>query len=246
MSHATHCVMDTNEPVIKVTEKIPPQEAAFARIAGIGMTAAQVTRIEPLMTAGVWGLGMIGNFCALSFVSAGARTIGIDPVAQRRDLANRCGISETLDPNDPNFAEKLAKVSDGEGLDVVIDSTGHAPTAITLPNHARLRGQMVFLTHWRKQEVPDPSPMIRDIFVKSLTVHGAHEYFVESELGGRARWVTVQNRKWKRILRDVANGGMKLAPMISHFVKPDQAKEAYDGLCFDKNNWWGVTVDWRG
>ena len=87
--------------------------------------------------------------------------------------------------------------------------------------------------------------MIRDFFWKSLTIYGAHESMVEAELGGRNRWITVQRRKWRRIMKDITQNGLQFGPMISHVVRPNQAKEAYEGLCFDKSKWWGVAVDWR-
>ena len=244
MPHASHCVMNVHDAVVKVPDGVKPEQAPYAKLAGISATALQVIRFEPMMTVGIWGQGMIGNFAAQLFQQAGATVIGVDPLAQRRDLARQCGIRNLLDPNAVDFGETLNAVSP-DGLDVIVDTTGHAPTAIAIAQHARMRGQYVFLTHWRSQAVTDATPLVNAILWKCLTVHGAHEAFVEAELGGRDRWVTVQKRKWSRILDAMARGDIRVAPLISHLVKPAQAKEAYDGLCFQKNQWWGVVVDWR-
>lgn len=244
MPHATHCVMNAHDAVVKVPDGVPLEQAAYAKLAGISATALQVTRLEPMMTVAIWGQGMIGNFAAQLFQQAGGMVIGVDPVAQRRELSQRCGIRHVLDPKASGCVEQLNALSPG-GLDVVVDTTGHAPTTVSIAQHARLGGQYVMLTHWRSQPVTDATVLINSILWKCLTVRGAHEAFVEAELGGRGRWITVQRRKWSRLLDAIARGAIQVAPLISHVIQPAQAKEAYEGLCFQKDQWWGVAVDWR-
>ena len=47
--------------------------------------------------AAVTGLGLVGNLAAL-LRGAGLRVLGAEPLAERRRVAERCGIPETFDP----------------------------------------------------------------------------------------------------------------------------------------------------
>lgn len=241
--HATHHTVNVDQFVGPAHPAVKPEHAAHTRLISIAMTALQVLRNDPFMTAGVWGQGMISNLVAQVLRSAGGRVVGIDPLPERRALANRCGIRETLDPNDPKFADKIEEITRGVGFDVTVDTTGHAPTTLGLPSFTRQRGQMVVMTHWRSQPVVDASAFVREFFVKGITIHGAHEGSPYSEPW--SNYFVMAQRKFAKIQEQLAAGGIQVAPLISHAVKPHQCKEAYEGLCFDRGNWWGVVVDWR-
>ena len=149
--HASHMICDVDKEVIALDPRVKPEHATYMRLFGISFTSLLFLEPDPMPTVGVWGLGMIGNLCAQLLRRAGGRVIGIDPVAERRALAARCGIGETLDPTAANFSEQIKSLTRGAGLDIAVDTTGHAPTTIAMPSFLRARGQMVLMTHWRSQ-----------------------------------------------------------------------------------------------
>jgi threonine dehydrogenase-like Zn-dependent dehydrogenase len=75
-------------------------------------------------TVAVWGLGPIGQMCARMARLRGARVIGVDPVAERLEMAGRHG-AETLDPRGTSdAAEAVREMTGGHGADAVIDAVG--------------------------------------------------------------------------------------------------------------------------
>ena len=66
--------------------------------------------------------------------------------------------------------EQVAEITNGDGFDVGVDTTGAAPVTIRIPEHLRLRGQLVLMTHWRSQPVIDASPFIHTVFWNGITV----------------------------------------------------------------------------
>lgn len=70
----------------------------------------------------VLGLGPVGQFAARIGRHLGYRVIGVDPVAERRGMAERHGI-ETLD-QDEHLTERLRLATDGRGPDSVLDAVG--------------------------------------------------------------------------------------------------------------------------
>jgi threonine dehydrogenase-like Zn-dependent dehydrogenase len=71
---------------------------------------------------GVIGLGPVGQFAARIGRHLGHRVIAVDPVPERREMAERHGI-ETLDLSD-DIAEVLRGLTDGRGPDAVVDAVG--------------------------------------------------------------------------------------------------------------------------
>ena len=84
----------------------------------------------------IFGLGAIGQIAIQLAKKAGATTIvGIDPIAQRRELAEKYGADYTLDPMKADVGFRLKELTDKRGVDSVIETSGSAATL-----QASLRG----------------------------------------------------------------------------------------------------------
>ncbi|QPK83301.1 glutathione-dependent formaldehyde dehydrogenase [Corynebacterium qintianiae] len=73
-------------------------------------------------TMAVLGLGPIGQMCARIGQHLGLRVIAVDPVRERREMAERHGIA-TLDSFE-GTADRLRELTDGRGPDSVVDAVG--------------------------------------------------------------------------------------------------------------------------
>ena len=73
-------------------------------------------------TLGVMGLGPVGQFAARIGKHLGYRVIAVDPVPERRAMAERHGV-ETLDLTD-DVVDRLRELTDGRGPDSVVDAVG--------------------------------------------------------------------------------------------------------------------------
>ncbi|MGN6446316.1 alcohol dehydrogenase catalytic domain-containing protein [Amnibacterium sp.] len=71
---------------------------------------------------GVLGLGPVGQFAARIGKHLGHRVVAVDPVPERRALAERWGV-ETFDL-DGDVVERLRSATDGRGPDGVVDAVG--------------------------------------------------------------------------------------------------------------------------
>lgn len=244
--HGTHWRMNSEGQVALANPEVAPEYSAYTLIIAICTTALQVLRndqLDPFKTAGIWGQGTIGNITAQILQAAGYRVVGIDPVEQRRNLSQACGIGAVLDPTRPDFAAQAEEMTHGHGLDVAVDTTGQAAVTVDIPKHIRMRGEMVLMTHWRSQPQVDASPFIHQVFWNGLTVHGAHMRAPGHEPW--SYWEALQRRKFVKIQQELASGRINVAPLISHRVRPEQCREVYEGLCFDQAHWWGAVVDWQ-
>ena len=82
----------------------------------------QYTRIASDGVLGVLGLGPVGQFAARIGKHLGHRVVAVDPVPERRALAEKYGV-ETFDLSDDTAAQLIDAV-DGRGPDAIVDAVG--------------------------------------------------------------------------------------------------------------------------
>jgi len=106
-----------------VGTELPDERYLF--LSDILPTAWQGVQYAELPDDGVLaviGLGPVGQFAARIGNHLGHRVIAVDPVSERRTMAERHGI-ETLDLTD-DVVDRVRELTDGRGPDSVIDAVG--------------------------------------------------------------------------------------------------------------------------
>jgi threonine dehydrogenase-like Zn-dependent dehydrogenase len=107
--------------------KVPagPPDTRVLYLSDVLPTAWQAVEYAAVPADGsvaVFGLGPIGQMSSRIARLRGARVFGIDPVAERREMAERHGV-KTFEPGD-DIVEQLQDETDGRGPDSVIDAVG--------------------------------------------------------------------------------------------------------------------------
>ncbi|WP_294568829.1 zinc-dependent alcohol dehydrogenase [uncultured Arthrobacter sp.] len=116
-------VPHANYGPIKVGSELPDERYLY--LSDILPTAWQGVKYADVPDGGtlaVYGLGPVGQFAARIGRHLGYRVIGIEPVAERRAMAQRHGV-ETLDFS-KNLGEELRSMTGGRGPDSVVDAVG--------------------------------------------------------------------------------------------------------------------------
>ncbi len=218
------------------------KEALFARLAAIAYTAPFLCGTLVGKTAIVVGLGLIGNLAAQLFSLGGATVIGVDPVAARREIAQRCGITRTCTSLGDPTRRLIAESCDAAAADIFVDAVGHPDIILTGPGHLNANGKLVLLGS-PKQGHTDISILefVTAIHRKTLQVIGALENAIPARSDGDAPSRLLHESLMVRL---VADGRLKTAPLLSHALPVTRAKEAYEGLSRRKNEYTGVVLEW--
>src|SRR5207253_11269556 len=78
----------------------------------------------------VFGCGPIGLWAVgLCRISGSSTIFAIEPNAKRLDIATKMGADYVLNPRDVDPVERVLEITDGLGVDVVLEMSGH-PQAI--------------------------------------------------------------------------------------------------------------------
>jgi len=241
-NHASLVRYSQRRLVIPVAEDIPPVLAAAARMAGVAMTAIIVSEIRGNPWVAVFGLGAVGNLAAQLFRIRGCRVIGVDPVAYRRTLAERCGVAVTVG-GDPQAAhEEIMAITGGKGADITVDAVGHSAVVMQAAKATATFGQLVILGSPRVPVEGNLTDLLADVHMRWVTLRGALEWCVPMypEIG-------VPYSQWSKqaIIYDwMQRGLLQIEPLISHRLPPTAIKEAYEGLLHQPESYTGVALIW--
>ncbi len=240
--HASTIVYSQDRLVAPVREAVDPAVVAASRMAGVAMTAIVVGEIGTNPWVIVFGLGLVGNLASQMFRIHGCRVIGVDPVAERRELAQRCGIERTVGGNADEAQAQIQEITNGDLGNITVDAVGHSGVVMQALRATGSHGQIIILGTPRVSVPGDLTDLLSDTHLRWITIRGALEWCVPMypDIGNR----TSQWSKQQTIFDWMARGQLHVEPLISHRLKPEQIKQAYEGLLNEPNVYTGVVLDW--
>ena len=241
--HASTIRYSQDRLVAPVREAVDPAVVAASRMAGVAMTAIVVGEIGTNPWVVVFGLGLVGNLASQMFQIHGCRVIGVDPVAERRDLAQRCGIKYTVGGTAEEAQAQIEEMTGDEIGGITVDAVGHSGVVMQALRATANHGQLIILGTPRVSVPGDLTDLLSETHLRWITIRGALEWCVPMypDIGNR----TSQFGKQQTIFDWMARGQLHVEPLISHRLKPEQIKQAYDGLLNEPNVYTGVVLDWN-
>lgn len=242
-AHASVIRYNQSRLVIAVPGAIDPALAAASRMAAVSVSALFRAEFQGAPWVAIFGLGSVGNLAAQAFHICGCRVIGIDPVAQRRALAERCGIPHTVGGSPDDVQANISQITGGELAMITVDAVGHSAAAMQALRATANHGQLILLGTPRVPVEGNLTDAFNDIHLRFITVRGALEWFLPMYPDNSAN--QSQYSKQAMIFDWLARNKLQLSPLISHHLPPNQIKDAYDGLLNQPETYTGVILDWQ-
>jgi threonine dehydrogenase-like Zn-dependent dehydrogenase len=114
-----------NVGLVKLPAEVSDDEAILlSDIVPTAYMAAENAQIKPGNTVAIFGLGPVGQFCiACAQLQRAGRIIAIDTIPSRLEMARAQG-AEVVDFNSEDPVEIIKELTDGIGVDRVIDAVG--------------------------------------------------------------------------------------------------------------------------
>jgi propanol-preferring alcohol dehydrogenase len=156
---------------------------------------------------GVFGLGPMGLGSVCIAAHLGARVIGVDPIAFRRDLARTLGATETVDPGERDVVGQIRELTGGYGLDRALECSGRAEPLRAALDLVRHFGHVAIIGENEEATIRPSGHFCRkEIFLSGSTCFPLGEY--------------------DEIVR-LFEAGLPAAGMITHRFTVEQGAEAY-------------------
>ncbi|MCI0798262.1 MAG: zinc-binding dehydrogenase [Chloroflexi bacterium] len=175
---------------------------------GTAYQALKRLGISGLDTLAVFGQGPVGLSATFLGAVMGARIIAVDPISERRRLAEGLGAWQTIDPSHTDPVEAIKELTQGQGADASLDATGIAEARANAVRSTRIWGRACLVGEGGDVTF-EPSP---DIIHRQLTLIGSWTFStgILEELGN----FIVQRQ-------------LPLSDLITHRFSLEHAEEAF-------------------
>lgn len=185
--------------LVKVPESIPPEHAACLDALGNAVHTVEKGHVGGKIVL-VTGCGPVGLFAVSVAQAMGAsRVFASDVVPFRLEMAEKAGATQVLDASKVKVSEEIHRLTNGHGVDVVLEMSGNERALTDAFAALRPGGRMVLLG------IP-PNPVTvdlnRDVIFKGIDIVG---------INGREIFAT-----WHRMLELLASGKLDISYIVTH------------------------------
>ncbi|QYG92353.1 Gfo/Idh/MocA family oxidoreductase [Iamia sp. SCSIO 61187] len=218
-----------------VPDGVPPDHAALASIASVGLQGIRLAQAEVGERFVVTGLGLIGLLTTQLLRAQGVQVLGIDVDPTRLELAAALG-AEVVEAGEGVLAA-ASRFGRGRGVDGVIitASTKSSEPVRQAAQMSRQKGRVVLVG------VTGLDLQRADFYEKELSFqvscsYGPGRYDPVYEGGrdypyGHVRWTA--GRNMEAVLDLMSSGALDVGPLLTHEYPFDDAVKAYDTLVDD-------------
>lgn len=158
-------------------------------------------------TVAVLGAGPIGLAVTAASAAMGARTVVVEPSAERRAAAEKLGAAHTVDPGAAE--EFLRDLTGGRGADVVVEASGRPAVMAQALELVGFQGRVAYIGIDVGQEAPAKLGLIQS---KELRLTGT--------IGSPG--------VWPQTLRFLAGSGLDLSPLVTQRFEVQDAVAALE------------------
>jgi len=203
---AEYCVVP-QENLYRIDQRLSFEEAAFIEPISCVVYGLRRLKVQTGDHALVFGAGPIGLLHTQLVARGGAASVTVVDLEQRRlDLAKNLGATHTV-LADEDQDERLKQIAP-LGFDVVIDATGVPSVVERTFEFVKPTGKIMFFGVCPKDAKIEISPF--EVYQKDLEIYGSfalrYTFYYACDL--------------------LANGVVKVEPLISHVVGLEEAAEA--------------------
>jgi threonine dehydrogenase-like Zn-dependent dehydrogenase len=223
-SSACHCnirAVGSDSLLLPLPSKVKSEEAGFLRFINIGLHAFNQLNKLP-ETVCVIGLGPVGNLAAQTARLLGCNVVGVDPSINRRKIAEGCGISTVIVP------EQLTDYN--KSMDLVIDTVASSSTLKSATAILRNGGECSMIGIIKDGELK-ASDIFREIWQRQLVFRSGWEMLnpIKKQPGNP---LVSTEENLHRALNWIAAGNYMLEPLLTGIVPAEISamKQTYELL----------------
>jgi 2-desacetyl-2-hydroxyethyl bacteriochlorophyllide A dehydrogenase len=212
---------------VSVPDNVTDEEATLAMLGATTAHGIRKAEVRYGDRALVLGLGVVGFLSAAHARRSGARQVYVaDPLPWKRSFAEQRGYQNAFDPASPTFEQEIFDRTGGNGMDVVIEASGH-PTAIPAALKAVRRGGKILLQGTQTEPVEmhfSDYPMHKEVSILCTWGKGP---LGETDSPERI-WSRKQNQELAMEL--IARGELEVSGLVTHRFAFEEIAQVYETL----------------
>lgn len=226
---------------VAVPAGLAPELAAFSYLLNLGLHALRRGGLVPGERVAVVGLGAIGLGAVALAHAFGAPVLAVDPVPERRALAEAVGADRALDPTAGDFTAGAAAFGGEPGIDLVVEAAGTWPALQTAAELVRPEGRIAIVALH-----PGPAefnPVGELFYRKQLTLVSTAHVPRQDYPPERVRFTL--RRNLADIFAGLLSGRVRYGPAITHRIHYTELPAMFERLASGDRTVGGVAVRWE-
>jgi len=181
--HQDRFVVDPDDEIFYRLPDYPdPEIAVFGNLLEVATNAFLDVPVRFGEVVVVYGLGVVGLFCAQLAARNAGLVIGVDRLESRRQKARDFGVPATASPEDA--AELIARLTSGRGADISIEVSGAPPALQAAIDSTAFEGKVVVISWYGEKTVP--LVLSPNFHMKRMSMISSQVNVIGSPL--KARW----------------------------------------------------------
>lgn len=240
-SHASHVTSSTKPHELQlIPDGVSDESATFGVLGSVAMHGVRKAKIEAGEHLLITGMGVVGQLVLRICRHLGTETIlAADLVNERLAMAASGGATHVVNPRQMDLAATVGTVTDGRGVDVVVEASGYPDVLPQLFDVCRIGARIMLLgSIWHRKVEID----FMDFHEKELSLVGCHQPKCPIQATPAYPWTQQYNRA--QILRMINDGRLDVSELISHRLPHVEAQEGYRLLREDLGKSLGVILEW--
>jgi L-iditol 2-dehydrogenase len=202
----------------KLPENVSTLEGALIEPLAVGFHAANQGEAKLGKTAVVFGSGCIGLVSLMALKAEGVSTVYVVDIMQKRlEKALELGATAVINATEKDVVEEVNKLTDGRGVDIVIETAGTEITGQQSVYVAKKGANIVFVGYTKSGMVNMPMSLAMD---KEVTIKTVFRY----------------RHIYPMAIDAVASGKVNLKGIITDIFELDDIQNAMDNSINDKAN----------
>ncbi|MBY6277383.1 galactitol-1-phosphate 5-dehydrogenase [Symbiobacterium thermophilum] len=219
------------ENVLSIPETIDFDTATFIEPSAVVAHGFYRTRTQPGADVAVVGCGSIGLLAVQwAKIFGASKVYAIDIDNKKLDIAKEVGADVVIHAVEKTAYEQLMELTDGNGVDLVIESAGSPITSAQVFALAKKGGEVLFLG------IPYSDVNIERFYFEKI---------VRNELTVLGSWNAISapfpGREWSTTIECMSKGLINVRPLITHRVPLSQGPEIFERIT-NKNGFFGKVL----
>jgi len=223
--HAEYAVIEEDRAV-KVPDGISDDEATFGTLSATVMNSVRLANIKLGESVIVVGVGILGQLaCQFSRLCGGFPVIAVDLSRRRLDIAQKLGVTATIQPKEEDAERRIMELTKGRGGDVVFEVTGNPKIIPWELKLVKRQGRLILLSSPRGMTELDFHDLVN---WPSRTIIGTHTSSHPSHETPYNPWTWEKN---VQLFFELLSAGLvSVKDLITDRYKWTEAEEAYRRL----------------
>ena len=143
--HASHVTVSAApQSLAKLPDSVSFDEGTFGVLGSVSMHGVRKARIELGEFAAITGMGLVGQLALQLAAQTGAELLfAIDLSDSRLEVAKASRATHVLNPNRCDLRSEVDRITEGRGLDVIIEASGYPELLPVAFDMARIGGRIM-------------------------------------------------------------------------------------------------------